>query len=96
MRIFVQHLAWARCAEQLNGLTVGAKVTHPTMTAKMQLLGILAAQRWQWDTMLAQIDSESMAVPAAAGNWSVKNMISHKHYQEHQQDLQGWIELQQP
>lgn len=44
---------------------------------KATVLKTLTETRTEWETLLAQIDEESMQRPGAAGKWSVKDIIAH-------------------
>lgn len=45
--------------------------------SKPQLLEILGSRRAVWDTLLSSIDEARMDIPGAAGQWSVKDIVSH-------------------
>jgi len=45
--------------------------------SKPQLLEILKSRRAEWDALLASVDEARMDIPGAAGDWSVKDIVSH-------------------
>lgn len=45
--------------------------------SKSQLLDTLHTRRAQWEDLLAAVGKERMTQPGAAGDWSVKDVISH-------------------
>lgn len=47
------------------------------MTAKSQLLEILRASRAEWDLLLNSVGEARMDLPGTAGDWSVKDIVSH-------------------
>jgi uncharacterized damage-inducible protein DinB len=48
------------------------------------LLETLKSERARWDALLAQVDEARMVQPGAAGAWSVKDIIAHVAWYEHE------------
>jgi ADP-ribose pyrophosphatase YjhB (NUDIX family) len=53
------------------------------ITSKSQLLEYLKTSRHRWDMLLHAIDRSRMDEPGAAGQWSVKDIVSHVTAYEH-------------
>jgi hypothetical protein len=51
------------------------------MTAA-RLVGILQAERTQWNALLAQIGLDRMEIPGVEGEWSVKELVAHLTWYE--------------
>jgi uncharacterized protein (TIGR03083 family) len=74
------HHLWHLCNLWMIALQGEASMDEP-MT-KSRLLEILQAKRAELDALLAQVPRERMAIPGAAGHWSVKDIIAHLTYYE--------------
>jgi uncharacterized protein (TIGR03083 family) len=49
---------------------------------KAKLIETLRAKRAEWDAVLAEVPEDQMTEPGVAGEWSVKDMITHlTHYE---------------
>ena len=51
---------------------------------KARFIEQIRVGRTQWETFLAQIDESRMSLPGAAGKWSVKDIIAHIMWSEHE------------
>ncbi len=51
---------------------------------KTRFIEQIRVGRTQWETFLAQIDESRMSLPGAAGKWSVKDIIAHIMWSEHE------------
>ncbi len=51
---------------------------------KARLLGMIRAARAEWDALLATIPEAWMEEPGAAGKWSVKDVVAHIAWGEHE------------
>ncbi len=49
---------------------------------KARLLETLREKRAEWDALLAEVPEEWMDEPGVAGEWSVKDYVSHMSYHE--------------
>jgi hypothetical protein len=63
-------------ADELTRLAQGQPMTGA------RLVGILRAERAQWNALLHQVGLDRMEVPGVEGEWSVKELVAHLTWYE--------------
>lgn len=51
---------------------------------KAELLDAIQIERARWEALLAELDEEQMIQPGVAGAWSVKDIVAHISWHEHE------------
>ena len=51
---------------------------------RAELLGAIQIEHARWETLLAELDEAQMIQPGVAGAWSVKDIVAHISWHEHE------------